>query len=191
MVVVQCEAGHTSGDLIACARYRINDILKKQAEENETTDSVTHVLFIIQLPRKPESSTFVGFQGDPWVCYHLDELILSDHDNIPLDSPADLRISKLFYDGPFKSDIDASSSEESFGQNTNQCSRLYNCIQAAAAKLSDDDDRSRYIERITILGQLLAKEKLMECPLGKISCIVCHWEEEIRNIKILRLNGPS
>ena len=166
MIVVQCEAGHMNGDLIACARYRISDMLKRNEDDEIaiSTASVTHVVFIIQLPRKPENSTFVGFQGDPWVCYHLDELMLSDCNNFPMDSPSDLSISKLFYNGHFKFSID--DNVESREQNTNQCFRLYNCIQAAAAKLSDNDDGSRTIERITILGKLLAKEELMQYPLG-------------------------
>jgi len=69
LVVIQCDSGHLHGNLIACARNRIYDIMTR-GDENQTT----HVLFIIHLPRQL-TGTLVGFQGDPWISIHIDDLI--------------------------------------------------------------------------------------------------------------------
>ena len=69
LVIIQCDSGHLNGDLIACARYRIYD-LKARIHEGLTT----HVLFVINLPQQVASSSFVGFQGDPWISSHIDDL---------------------------------------------------------------------------------------------------------------------
>ena len=37
-------------------------------------DQITHVLFIINLPQQVANSSFVGFKGNPWVSYHIDDL---------------------------------------------------------------------------------------------------------------------
>ena len=37
-------------------------------------DGVTHVLFIINLPHQVSTSTFIGFQGDPWLSAHIDDI---------------------------------------------------------------------------------------------------------------------
>ena len=69
LLIIQCDSGHDSGDLIACARYRIYDLWSK-ADKN----LINHVLFIIHLPQQAASLSFVGFQGDPWISYHIDDL---------------------------------------------------------------------------------------------------------------------
>ena len=69
LVIIQCDSGHLNGDLIACARYRIYD-LNARIDEG----LITHVLFIIHLPQQVASSSFVGFQGDPWISAHIDDL---------------------------------------------------------------------------------------------------------------------
>ena len=68
-MIIQCDSGHVNGDLIACARNRIYD-LKAKADDGQ----ITHVLFVIHLPHHMVSSSFVGFQGDPWVSSHVDDL---------------------------------------------------------------------------------------------------------------------
>ena len=58
-----------TGDLIACARYHVCELKAKATKE-----LTTHVLFVIHLPRNATNSSFVGFQGDPWVSFHIDDL---------------------------------------------------------------------------------------------------------------------
>ena len=78
--MIQCDSGHLYGDLIACARYRLYDLMARGDEEQST-----HVLFIIHLPRQI-SSSLVGFQGDPWISAHIDDLMPSAGDGtIELD----------------------------------------------------------------------------------------------------------
>ena len=39
-----------------------------------TISGVTHVVFIIQLPRVAGGTSFASFQGGTWICTHIDEL---------------------------------------------------------------------------------------------------------------------
>ena len=73
LLIIQCESGHKYTDLIACARYRVLD----ERTQALTTKSrnITHVVFIISLPRRRGGTKFVGFQGGVWDCYHLDCLM--------------------------------------------------------------------------------------------------------------------
>ena len=77
LIVIQCHTGHKNGNLIACARYRIYDERVKAINKNKIQHrlGVTHTLFIINLTHQVSStSSFVGFQGDPWISYHIDDL---------------------------------------------------------------------------------------------------------------------
>lgn len=95
---MQCDSGHLNGDLIACARYRIYDERVKAIKKNEIQQrgSVTHVLFIINLPHQIFGSSFVGFQGDPWISYHIDDLRASSGDTIEPLHAISSTISDLF-----------------------------------------------------------------------------------------------
>ena len=77
LIVLQCDSGHLNGNLIACARYRIYDERVKASEKNNIQGrcGMTHVLFIINLPHHISESVFAGFQGDPWICSHVDDLV--------------------------------------------------------------------------------------------------------------------
>ena len=73
------------GDLIACARYRIYDMRAKALLQfSSGLSHTTHVLFIIHLPVQAVQSSFVGFQGDPWVSCHIDELRRSSEGTLTL-----------------------------------------------------------------------------------------------------------
>lgn len=93
LVIIQCDAGYSNGDLIACARYRIYD-LRAKADKG----MVTHVLFIIYLPRQSVNSSFISFLGDPWVSSHIDDLRPTTDDTVISASEAImLTISELFF----------------------------------------------------------------------------------------------
>ena len=96
LLVIQCDSGHLNGDLIACARYRIYDKRAEAALRNER-EGCTHVLFIIHLPRLVAGSSFVGFQGDPWISTHIDDLRPTTDGTIALHKVMGLSISQLFY----------------------------------------------------------------------------------------------
>lgn len=95
MVVIQCDSGHVNGDLIACARNRIYD-LKAKADDQQ----ITHVLFVIHLPHHMISSSFVGFQGDPWVSSHVDDLRPGADNEIKPHDVIGSTISELFLGTP-------------------------------------------------------------------------------------------
>ncbi|XP_078611724.1 E3 ubiquitin-protein ligase RNF213-like isoform X2 [Branchiostoma floridae x Branchiostoma japonicum] len=67
VLIVQCDSGHTNSNLIACARYCVQD------EQTQVGNTTAHLVFIVQLPRQP-GGCFVGFQGGKWTCAHIDDL---------------------------------------------------------------------------------------------------------------------
>ena len=71
--IFECEYGQDNGNLILCCRYRLVDkVMEKAAKE-----SATVFVLIVHLPRKCDKSDFVSFQEQPWICYHVDDLVPS------------------------------------------------------------------------------------------------------------------
>ena len=89
MVIIQCDSGHSNGDLIACARNRIYDVRSEKEGD-------THVVFVIHLPHQAANSSFVGFQGDPWISVHIDDLRPTSDSTIMPYEAMDTPISQLF-----------------------------------------------------------------------------------------------
>ena len=105
LIIIQCDMGYIAGDLIACARNRIYDMRAKAARECKADEALgTHVLFVIYLPVHTLHSSLVGFQGDPWISAHIDEIRPSSDGTLTLDIAQGVSISKLFY-GPLEDDI--------------------------------------------------------------------------------------
>ena len=95
LFIVQCDSGHINGDLIAYAKYCLEDIQEEfkiyklqqstsagleedmcaSAEPAEKSKNRFHVLFTVYLPRKPgdSKSSFTGFWGGDWKCTHIDD----------------------------------------------------------------------------------------------------------------------
>ena len=71
--IFECEYGQDNGNLISCCRYRLVDKVTEKAAE----ESATVFVLIVHLPRKYDKSDFVSFQEQPWICYHVDDLIPS------------------------------------------------------------------------------------------------------------------
>jgi hypothetical protein len=102
LIILQCDMGCVTDNLIACARHRIYDMranVKREMKDNEVVIG-THVLFIIHLPVQTVQSSLVGFQGDPWISAHIDEIRPTLEGNLTLDIAQGVPISQLFY-GPF------------------------------------------------------------------------------------------
>jgi hypothetical protein len=95
--VLQCDSGHLNSDLIACARHRIYDEQLKAHEKN--ADCVARVLFIISLPHQFLKSSFVCFQGDPWISAHIDDLNPSTGAVLHSQDAISSTISQLFIGG--------------------------------------------------------------------------------------------
>lgn len=102
LIVIQCDSGHINSDLIACARYRIYDERIKALEQHK--ESITHVLFIINLPHELLDSSFVGFQGDPWISAHIDDLKPSSEATIQPQEAISEPISRIFIGGYLSND---------------------------------------------------------------------------------------
>lgn len=78
LLIIQCDSGHLNSDLLACAKYRVDDIfteISAGASSSLEVDRQTycHILFTVLIPRENCSSSFVGFLGGDWICYHIDD----------------------------------------------------------------------------------------------------------------------
>lgn len=103
--------GYITDDLIACARHRIYDLRANAEREIKHKEVIgTHVLFIIHLPVQTMQSSLVGFQGEPWISAHIDEIRPTSEGNISLDIAQGVSISKMFY-GPFDDETLVQDSE--------------------------------------------------------------------------------
>ncbi|XP_019860584.1 PREDICTED: E3 ubiquitin-protein ligase rnf213-alpha-like [Amphimedon queenslandica] len=208
LLIIQCDSGHLYGDLLACAQHRIIDEREENKMRHKKGEGITHVLFIVHLPRQinATNSSFVGFQGRSCISAHIDDIRPPLESDLMLDDAQNSPISHLFYNGQFlideemeiehttvimKEDSDMIQSEEevmkenqslartqsdnkeedisgnaedleehsandmqdsnfkesddaeipaSTTKEHSQCSRLYNCIQAAVASLIETGD---------------------------------------------------
>ena len=96
LLIIQCESGHKYIDLIACARYRVLDE-RTQALTTEPRN-ITHVIFIISLPRRRGGTKFVGFQGGVWECYHMDCLMPPKDALMTIQNALDTSINDILSD---------------------------------------------------------------------------------------------
>ena len=89
--------------MLACARYRIDDEREKNKMRHETGEGITHVLFIVHLPRQidAKNSSFVGFQGGSWISAHIDDIRPPLESDLTLNDAQNAPISHLFYNGQF------------------------------------------------------------------------------------------
>lgn len=146
LLIIQCDFSHADGDLIACARYRIYDMRAKALlEDSSGPRPATHVLFIIHLPVQAVQTSFVGFQGDPWVSCHIDELRKSKEGALTLEVAQGALISELFYGGPKRNQPPLSEVEEVFDSDQ-----------------SKQDDNGEKVEE----GEGREEDMLKECPIS-------------------------
>ena len=155
-----------------------------ECEEN------THVLFVIHLPQQSVGSSFVSFQGDPWVSAHIDDLRCMNSDTVTLSEAMNMPISQLFIRPDSKvskekereSSIAEQTELETFNQQLTQpffqpkprnliklgyYLRLYGCIQAAASRLQDSDkNKERAIDRVKLLVELIPRSPAVN--LGRL-----------------------
>ena len=76
VLLVLCESGDVNGELVACARYLVQECRENafsKREEDGLQPVARHIVFIIHLPRVA-GGCFVGFQGGAWSEVHIDDL---------------------------------------------------------------------------------------------------------------------
>ena len=92
--------------------------MRAKALLNQSQGShTTHVLFIINLPVQVAQSSFVGFQGDPWVSCHIDELRPGEKGAITLEGAQGVAVSELFYGGLERKPLQYERQESDFTRN--------------------------------------------------------------------------
>ena len=117
LLIVQCDSGHLNGDLLACAKYRLDDIIQEESSRIYQLDTPMspeqevasppigkpkgcfHVLFTVYLPRKHGSnkSSFVSFHGGEWICTHIDDFFpVQSFSPVTLEDSGQL-LSELFH----------------------------------------------------------------------------------------------
>ncbi len=106
LLIIQCDSGHLYGDLVACARYRVDDERERALRlHGRSHHRVTHVLFIINFPKKQSNTSskmLVGFQGGAWISTYIDDIrVQYCQTNIAEANTSP--ISKLFYNMEFNS----------------------------------------------------------------------------------------
>ncbi len=112
LLIIQCDSGHLYGDLVACARYRIDDERERALLQRKSDYGVTHVLFIVNLPRKESDtsrsgSKMVGFQGGAWISAHIDDIRQPCKEELTLEEARSAPIHELFYNMKFNSSAPA------------------------------------------------------------------------------------
>ncbi len=130
----------------------------------------THVLFIIHLPR--QASSFVGFQGDPWISTHIDDLRVPTEESVTLAQAVQSSISDLFYSEMrhemVQDELEIVVDEPCVSVGCYW--RLHNCIQAAATKLFVSEKKTaRLGDRIGILVKLIPK--VAATSIGKLNSL--------------------
>ena len=187
LLIVQCDSGHLDSDLIACAKYRVDDIREEQFHELQDSGSENdiqpfngccHVLFTVLIPREHNKSSFVGFLGGDWICAHIDDFCpIYSFSSVNL-ALSNTPLSSLFYDPDLEpshaimplqqqndSHTDSLSSDE-HAVHVNYCQNLYKLIQKAIQEASSDPEspltkRSHKIN--SILYHLLTVHPPMKC----------------------------
>ena len=159
LLIIQCDSGHINGDLIACARYRIYDKRANAVLNRSKSHHVTHVVFIIHLPVQVIQSTFVGFQGDPWVSCHIDELRPSDTNAITLELAQGTRISRLFYEALDDPGLDRQTSELSSNMEGVVFERVISTEERMEEAMEEGE------EEMALGGQKEIREEMIIVPI--------------------------
>lgn len=142
LLIIQCDNGHENIDLIACARYRTRD----ERNKLESYMGVTHVVFVVQLPRMNGGTKFPSFQGGPWITTHIDDLRGNDNTSDTIKEAMRLPISSFFNEFCLKCD------ESSIFHPIHL---LSGCIHKALVQLMSEQFSSRAEQLIEIMLQLI------------------------------------
>ena len=139
-------------------------IKAKAINEIDGRKYVTHILFLIRLPQQEVRSHFVGFQSDPWISVHIDDLAPTSEAKVVPEQALTAKISELF-----KGEIEAKAEPAEPVDRANkskvvhaQHRRLLGCVQAAVSMLKDPE-QDRSMLRIKKLLSLIPKTMADHC----------------------------
>ncbi|KAK3585576.1 hypothetical protein CHS0354_036763 [Potamilus streckersoni] len=160
LLMVQCDSGDTSANLVASARYCILD--EYQQLKNSRT-APCHVIFIIQLPRIA-GGCFTGFQCGLWHSAHIDDLRAQDEEmpsimemlgksvgtlmeravsTKPADT-ADTKVEEVFRTNRFAMETNEMETEKNDAEMPRQVkSEEMEWESKEAEKLPDDQDQNQ------------------------------------------------
>ena len=174
LLIIQCGAGHRNGDLIAYAKYRIDDVLQEvlhtYRSESEQPRGKFHVLMTVYLPRcivsthvRQTKSSFIVFLVRDWICGHIDEFFsVYDLDEDPVSlSVKDTPLSELFkmlYSKELSSvpAPDTLSPTQCFAQLSTKYPKLNFLIQSAVSRANQTESSGRVHELNDILCSVLS-----------------------------------
>lgn len=144
LLIIQCDNGHRNSDLIACARYRVVDERNK-----EETVGISHVVFVIQLPRVVCGTSYASFQGGAWISAHIDDLKGSD---------ADATLLKVALNEPVSRFFGRLQQEPSNCSPFSPSILLRNCVQKAVSELISPQFKKRAEDLVELLLSLIPPE---------------------------------
>ena len=144
LLIVQCESGDKYIDLIACARYRV---LYEKAQAAQLK-KITHIVFIIRLPRRLGGTKFVGFQGGSWECYHMDSLLPPIDPLLTIKEALDKPINDIL------SDCYNTHNTELLHK------RLQNWVSLALLHSNNVQIEQAVLDRFNLLSQLIKEAQL-------------------------------
>eukprot|EP00118_Oscarella_pearsei_P021368 m.239300 g.239300 ORF g.239300 m.239300 type:complete len:5831 (+) comp40181_c2_seq5:266-17758(+) len=156
LLIVSCEAGDVNEDLVACARYLVQEQRGTQDEDKtrdgeKTTEPQAqavcrHVVFVIHLPRVV-GGCFDGFRGGPWTEVHIDDLRPAKQAReLSITSLVGRRLSTLFGTVPDQradsegSEVDETEAKVRFIHQDAVVSAavlLRSCVHEAVSRLDD------------------------------------------------------
>ncbi|XP_065845272.1 E3 ubiquitin-protein ligase rnf213-alpha-like isoform X2 [Oscarella lobularis] len=171
ILIILCEAGDINGDLVACARYLVQEEQENAIRRRSFSNKLVvnrHVVVVVHLPRIAGGS-FLGFQGGAWTEVHIDDLPVSHATQPPITSLVGRKISSLFGD-PRESEIQLNDSESenlptnsSVGCVLSAAPVLRECIHGSVSRLDHLDDESSSAEsaneRISLLFSLIPEDE--------------------------------
>ena len=157
LLIVQSDYGERNADLIACARHRLMDERRRL-----TVYGVTHVIFIVQLPRVAGGTAFTSFQGGPWTSIHIDELTCPTGANqvvkYALSEPLHQFVNMLV------------EKNEEIPSEFKVCTRIRDNIQLAVSRIVSAHTYKQMERVIDILLELMPDKASTE--LGKATLMV-------------------
>ena len=168
LLIVQCDSGHHHIDLIACARYRVLDEIAQASHLKK----ITHIIFIIGLPRKVGGTTFVSFQGGKWESYHIDSLMPPKDSFFTIQKALDMSIHDMLLDC-------YNNDKELFYK------RIQSCISPATLLQFSNVPTDNTLQRYDILSQLVAinhiseHEKINETETECLDQLNCEFLKDV------------